>query len=110
VSNKAAKSIRATIRSWRLGRRRSNQCLEAIAKFVNPFVRGWVNYYGRYYPSALTPVLRSLARSLVYWVRCKFKRLRNHQRKAVHWLGRVAQREPQLFALWAHGIRPATGQ
>ena len=110
VSHKAAKSIRAMIRSWRLGASRNNQTLEEIAKFVNPFVRGWVNYYGRYYPSALTPVLRRLERSLVYWVRRKFKRLRNHQRKAVHWLGRVARREPQLFVLWAHGIRPATGQ
>lgn len=110
VSNKAAKSIRATIRSWRLGGSRNNQSLEEIAKLVNPFVRGWVNYYGRYYPSALTPVLRSLERSLVYWVRRKFKRLCNHQRKAVHWLGRVARREPQLFVMWAHGIRPATGQ
>ena len=55
VSNKAAKSIRATIRSWRLGATRNNQSLEEIAKFVNPFVRGWVNYYGRFYKSALTP-------------------------------------------------------
>lgn len=110
VSSKAAKSIRATIRSWRLGAIRNNQSLEEIAKFVNPFVRGWVNYYGRFYKSALTPVLRSLERSLVYWVRRKFKPLRNHQRKAVHWLGRVAQREPDLFSLWSHGIRPATGQ
>ena len=110
VSSKAAKSIRATIRSWRLGATRSNQRLEEIAKFVNPFVRGWVNYYGRFYKSALTPVLRSLERSLVYWVRRKFKPLRNQQRKAVHWLGRVAQREPDLFAMWSHGIRPATGQ
>lgn len=110
VSSKAAKSIRATIRSWRLGATRNNQSLEEIAKFVNPFVRGWVNYYGRFYKSALTPILRSLERSLVYWVRRKFKPLRDHQRNAVHWLGRVAQREPNLFALWSHGIRPATGQ
>ena len=81
VSNKAANSIRATIRSWRIGATRNNQSLEEIARFVNPFVRGWVNYYGRYYPSALTPVLRSLERSLVYWVRRKFKRLRYHQRR-----------------------------
>ena len=110
VSAKAAKSIRATIRSWRLGASRNNQSLEDIARFVNPFVRGWVNYYGRFYRSALTPVLRSLERCLVYWVRRKFKRLRRHQRKAVHWLGRVAQREPALFELWRLGIRPATGQ
>jgi group II intron reverse transcriptase/maturase len=109
VSNKAANSIRETIRSWRIGATRNNQSLEEIAKFVNPFVRGWVNYYGRFYPSALTPILRSLERSLVYWVRRKFKRLRYHQRQAVHWLGQVAQREPQLLTLWSHGIRPATG-
>lgn len=110
VSTKAAKSIRATIRSWRLGATRNNQSLEEIARFVNPFVRGWVNYYGRYYPSALTPVLRHLERCLVYWVRRKFKRFAEHQRQAVHWLGRVARREPNLFVLWTHGIRPAAGQ
>jgi hypothetical protein len=35
VSNKAANSIRATIRSWRIGATRNNQSLEEIAKFVN---------------------------------------------------------------------------
>ncbi len=110
VSTKAANSIRETIRSWRIGASRNNQSLEEIAQFVNPFVRGWVNYYAKFYPSALTPVLRSLERSLVYWVRRKFKRFRYHQRQAVHWLGRVARKEPDLFVLWSHGIRPATGQ
>jgi len=76
VSTKAANSIRETIRSWRIGASRNNQSLEEIAQFVNPFVRGWVNYYAKFYPSALTPVLRSLERSLVYWVRRKFKRFR----------------------------------
>jgi RNA-directed DNA polymerase len=110
VSTKAANSIRETIRSWRIGASRNNQSLEEIANFVNPSVRGWVNYYGRFYPSALTPVLRALERSLVYWVRRKFKRFRYHQRQAVHWLGRVAHKEPDLFVLWSHGIRPAAGQ
>jgi group II intron reverse transcriptase/maturase len=36
ISKKAANSIRATIRSWRLGARRNNQSLEEIASFVNP--------------------------------------------------------------------------
>jgi len=110
VSTKAAKAIRATIRSWRLGARRNNQSLEEIAKFVNPFVRGWVQYYGRYYKSALTPVLRYLERALVYWVRRKYKRFGPHQRRAVHWLGGIARREPELLELWRIGIRPATGQ
>ena len=108
VSNKAAKRIRGTIRDWRLGATRNNRTLEEIAKFVNPFVRGWVNYYGRYYRSALTPVLRGLERALVYWVRRKFKRFKRHQRRAVHWLGRIARREPGLLVLWQIGIKPAT--
>ena len=110
ISDKAAKGIRATIRSWRLGATRNNQSLEEIARLVNPYVRGWVNYYGRYYRSALTPALRHLERALVYWVRRKLKRLQRHQRRATHWLGRLARREPNLFYLWQIGIRPATGR
>jgi RNA-directed DNA polymerase len=110
VSKKAANSIRATIRSWRLGATRNNQSLEEIARFVNPYVRGWVQYYGRFYRSALTPVLRCLERALVYWARRKYKRLRRHRRRAEHWLGRIARRVPQLFVLWHIGIRPAAGQ
>lgn len=110
ISTKAANAIRAKIRSWRLGACRNNQSLEDIAQFVNPYVRGWVNYYGRFYRSALIPVLRCLERSLVYWARRKYKRLRRHQRRAVHWLGRIAHREPQLLVLWQIGICPATGQ
>ena len=108
ISKKAAKRIRATIRDWRLGATRNNQSLEEIARFVNPFVRGWVNYYGRYYRSELYPVLRHLERALVYWVRRKFKRFARRQRKATYWLGGVARREPHLFYSWQIGIKPAT--
>ena len=110
ISDKAAKHIRATIRDWRLGATRNNQPLEEIARFVNPYVRGWINYYGRFYRSALTPVLRHLERALVYWARRKYKRLRRHQRRATHWLGRIARRQPGLLYQWQIGIRPAAGQ
>ncbi len=110
VSNKAAKRIRATVRGWRLGARRNQHSLEDLARFVNPYVRGWVNYYGRFYRSELTSVLRHLERAMVYWVRRKFKRLRRHQRQATHWLGRVARRQPDLFYMWQIGIRPPIEQ
>jgi RNA-directed DNA polymerase len=109
VSQKAAKSIRSRIREWKLGATRNNQSLEDLARVVNPVVRGWINYYGRYYPSALTPVLRNLDRALAYWVRRKYKRHARHRTRAVHWLGRVARRSPKLFAHWEAGIRPAAG-
>jgi hypothetical protein len=109
ISPKAALKIRETVRRWRLGATRNNQSLEQIAQQVNPFVRGWVNYFGRFYRSALTPVLRHLERALIRWACRKHKRLRRHYSNAVHWLGRIARREPTLLVLWQIGIRPATG-
>ena len=67
ISHKAAKTIQETIRGWRLAATRNNQSLEEIAGLVNPSVQGWVNYYGRFYRSALTPVLRHLEHALVKW-------------------------------------------
>ena len=109
VSNKAGKAIRATIRGWRLAATRNNQSLEDLARLVNPSVSGWVNYYGRFYRSALTPVLRHLERALIRWACRKYKRFRGHVTNAAHWLGRVARRAPNLLVLWQIGIRPATG-
>ena len=110
VSKKAAMAIRATIRSWRRDVWHTNLSLEDIARFVNPYVRGWVNYYGRFYRAALASVLRYLERSLGHFVARKYKRLKRHKRRAVYWLGGVARREPQLFVHWQLGIRSATGR
>ena len=109
ISTKAAKAIRKTIRDWRLSTRWSNHRLEDLARFVNPVVRGWMNYYGRFYRSWCVQVLRHLDEALAAWVRRKFKRFRRRERASVHWLGRIARREPHLFVHWQLGIRPAAG-
>ena len=49
ISNTAAKEIRRQIKRWRLNLH-SDTDLEGLATFVNPKVRGWINYYGRFYP------------------------------------------------------------
>ena len=110
ISGEAAKAIRATIRSWRRGLWRSNQSLEEIARFTNPRVRGWDNYYGQFYRTEFNSVLRCLEDSLGHWARRKYKRLKRHKRRSIHWLGTVARREPQLFVHWQLGVRSATGQ
>ncbi len=110
ISDKAAKTIRATIRGWRLGATRNNQSLEDLAGFVDPYVRGWVNYYGRFYRSAVIQVLRQLNRARGKWARRKYRRFRRRERAAEHWLGRVAKRDPDLFVLWQFGVRPAAGR
>jgi len=108
VSNEAGKAMRQEARRWRL-HLRSDKSLEDLSKMFSPVVRGWINYYGSFYKSALYPTLRHLNRTLVRWAERKFKRLRRHQRRAEYWLGRIAQRQPWLFPHWRIGIRPAAG-
>ena len=109
ISTKAAKAIRATIREWRMASTRNNQSLEDLARLVNPRVRGWMNYYGRFYRSKLVQVLRYLNEALAGWVRRKYKRFRRRERASIHWLGRIARRDPKLFVLWQLGVRPEAG-
>ena len=45
----------------------------------NPIVRGWINYYGRFYKSRLYPVLGSINDGLVRWAMRKYKRLHGHR-------------------------------
>jgi group II intron reverse transcriptase/maturase len=110
MSNKAAKSVRQAIRDWRLASTRNNQPLEVLAQFVNPIVQGWMNYYGRFYRSRCVQVLRHINDALMRWAMRKYKRLHRRERAAVHWLGRIAQRDKHLFVLWRFGITPAAGQ
>lgn len=109
VSTKAANAIRKTIREWRMASTRNNQTLEDLAQLVNPVVRGWTNYYGRFYRSKWIQVLRHLDRALVAWACRKFRRFRRRERAATHWLGRIARRDPNLLAHWKLGVRPAAG-
>ena len=104
VADKAGKAMRAEIRSWQL-HLRSDKSIEDLSRMFNPKVRGWLQYYGRYYRSALYPIMRQLDRSLARWAYRKYKKLRGHLRRATHWLARISRRDPGLFAHWQMGAR-----
>jgi hypothetical protein len=70
----------------------------------NPVLRGWIEYYGRYCPSALYPVLRHFNKTLVAWAMRKFKRLRGHKTRAIAFLERILERQPKLFVHWSKGM------
>lgn len=109
ISAKAAKAIRETIRDWRMASTRNNQRLEDLARLVNPSVRGWMNYYGRFYRSKCVQILRHLNEALAAWARRKYKRFRRRERASMHWLGRIARRDAKLFVLWQLGVVPEAG-
>lgn len=105
VSNKAKTAMRQTIHDWRI-HLKPDKTLEDLSRMFNPIIRGWIGYYGRFYKSELYSVLRHLNRALVRWVRRKYKKLAIHRRRAEDWLGRIAKRDPKLFAHWQMGILP----
>lgn len=108
ISNKAANRIRKEIRSWKL-HLRSDKDLSDLAKMFNAYVQGWVNYYGRYYKSAMYPFLRNIERFLIRWVMRKYKRFQGHKQRAKNWLGGVRKREPRLFVHWRLGLGSPVG-
>ena len=99
ASDKALKTIRQAVRSWSL-HERSDKSLDDLARMFNSHIRGWINYYGRYYKSALYPTLRHIDLILARWAHRKFKSLRRHRRRTRQWLDRIARRQPRLFAHW----------
>lgn len=103
ISNKAANKIRKEIRSWKI-HLRSDKELTDLARMFNVIVQGWVNYYGRFYKSAMYPILRNIERFLIRWATRKYKRLKKHKRRAKLWLGRIRMREPGLFVHWRLGL------
>jgi RNA-directed DNA polymerase len=104
VSRSAKKAMGREIRSWHLPRR-SDKTLDDLAAMFNPIIRGWINYYGRFYRSMLYPLLRHINWGLVRWAMRKFKGLHGHKRRAYRWLVGVARRQPDLFAHWRF-VRP----
>jgi RNA-directed DNA polymerase len=109
VSNAATKAIREEIRRWQL-RCRIDKWIDDLARMFNPVIRGWINYYGRYYKSALYPTFRYLDQCLANWAMAKYKRLRRHRQRAGHWVSKTASRDPRLFAHWPLLRRAATGR
>ncbi|MFG2639354.1 group II intron reverse transcriptase/maturase, partial [Streptomyces sp. NPDC048362] len=91
VSGEAAKQIRVQIRRWRL-HLRSETTLEELAREVNPVVRGWINYFGRFHPSALLSSLNRINDYLVRWLVRKYKRFKRKRARAREALSRHARR------------------
>lgn len=98
MSDAAQKAKGKTVRRWRV-HRKTTLDLADIAEWLNPIVRGWMNYYGTFYRSEMYGLLRRINTYLMRWARRKYKRLRALKRAKRWWWGLV-RREPTLFAHW----------
>jgi group II intron reverse transcriptase/maturase len=98
ISKQALKKISGEVRRWRLHRKVPLTMTE-IAKKINPIIRGWIQYYGAFYRSALCPLLARINAYLVRWLRKKYKRLRSYTKAMVGWQ-RITSQYPRLFHHW----------
>jgi len=99
ISKEALKKISVTVRRWRLDRK-TGRTLADLARWINPIVRGWMQYYGRFNRSAMYRVLQRINTYLVRFLRNKFKRVRSFKKAKAGWQ-RITGQYPKAFAHWA---------
>jgi RNA-directed DNA polymerase len=98
ISPEALKAISREVRRWRI-HTRTRHTLNDLANLINPIVRGWITYYGRYYRTRLYPLLKRINGYLVRWARNKYRRLASFKR-VKRWWDRLVERDRNLFAHW----------
>jgi RNA-directed DNA polymerase len=100
ISNEAKDRIRKEIQAWQI-HKRTGQTLAEIGTDINEEVRGWFNYYAKFYPSAMYVLFDYLEDRLIGWAVRKYKRLK----ASTHWgrelIERIRARQPNLLAHWA---------
>ena len=75
-----------------------------VALYLEPFIRGWINYYGKFRITELNPVFLLLRQRIVWWARKRYKRYKTNMNKAYRWLDKVKKQFPNLFYQWRYGF------
>ena len=103
ISPKAKKAITQKIRELNV-RNKSNLSLQQIAEWLNPMIRGWIEYYGKFTKSELRSVFERLNGTLVRWSMKKYKKLAKRPKYAAEHMEEIARKHTELFAHWKAGI------
>ncbi len=99
VCPNAMQTMRQSVRLWKLHCRVDKTILD-LSKMFSPIIRGWINYYGKFYRSELYNLYHYINKKLIRWAMKKFKRLKRHRRRAQEFLARIAKENPRLFPHW----------
>ena len=99
VSADAVKRMRKVVRGWRIPGQ-TPVTLAELAEQYNSVIRGWWEYYGAFYQTAMHELFRYVDRKLEQWARRKYTRLSRHKRRSVEWLARMKEDCPGIFVHW----------
>ncbi|HVA09687.1 MAG TPA: group II intron reverse transcriptase/maturase [Acidimicrobiales bacterium] len=100
ISKDALNKVSGDLRRMRIHLQTGLSLTDLAKQVVNPVVRGWMRYYGAFYPSALHPLLQRVNAYLMRFLRRKFERLRPFRKVLEAWR-RVTSQARGLFAHWA---------
>ncbi len=79
---------------------RTDLSLEDLAEGINPVVMGWLNYYGKFHPSAMAPLVNYIDLRLARWARKKYKKLHKSMTRSREFVCHLRDQYPSLFAHW----------
>ncbi len=102
ISSAAKASIRRAIRKV-LNPQWVNGTLEAFAKVLNPKIRGWINYYGKFFKDRMIRIFSYLDYLMQRWIVKKYKF--TSKAKAVAEYKRIKAAMPDMFYHWKFGIK-----
>lgn len=102
ISIQSRSRIFEQIRKMNIPRMRCDSIV-GIAHHLNPKLRGWIRYFGKYRGYSLSKVFYILRIKLVRWARYHYKRYRNNLTKAYKWLDTVRKQFSSLFYHWHVG-------
>lgn len=101
VSRKSLKRMNESIRELNINRS-TQSTMSELAEKINPMVRGWIEYYGAFYPEPLKRFLIRIDLRLGRWARNKYKKLRGHKRRSWDWLKGCRTTFPNMFVHWEY--------
>jgi group II intron reverse transcriptase/maturase len=102
VSKHALNAMRSETRRLNV-RNRTDLSLVDIAKWFNPILQGWINYYGKYTKTAMLPIARHFNCTLVSWAMKKYGHLHKRKIKAGRFMENIARTNSYLFIHWRIG-------
>jgi RNA-directed DNA polymerase len=96
ISDQALKRLGRMVHSWHL-HRRTAMTRRTMAWLINPFLAGWMAYYGRFYRAALYRLFHRVNTYLVRWIRKKYG---VGTKEASRRLAEGFERWPTLYRHW----------
>jgi len=100
VSPKSMLKMRERIRSWRLGDH-ALLSVEDVTRVINPILKGWWQYYGRFYKSEMFKLFKYLDECLAAYLRRKYRNLFGHKGQSLRKLNKIAKTHPSWLIHWS---------